>query len=256
MVAHPRPSGPPTRGRAVRPPEAGPTPTDAVVAGGTDGNEVVLPRREPQPVLVPARRPLGDDARDDRPPRLRRLAGCRSVSWAWRPRDGRPGLGAGFLGLASGSCELGSARARPAPHTSRGRAGEPRTGRLRARHHLASLAAGRGRPDRTQAVGRRGLDAAGAALALPVERAPMRVRGPGLEIELRVIRWVAEEVVDELQPGAQAGLGRLEHMFETLGGGSDGMGGSLQGKMGRFITPRDRGRGRSITRPRGWIGAC
>jgi hypothetical protein len=81
-------------------------------------------------------------------------------------------------------------------------------------------------------VSSRGLYAAGPALALPAERAAMRVRGPRLEIELRVIRWVAEEVVDERHPGAQAGLGRLEHMFETLGGGSDGMGARLQGKTG------------------------
>jgi len=79
----------------------------------------------------------------------------------------------------------------------------------------------------------------------------MRVRSPRLEIELRVIRWVAEEVVDELQPGAQAGLGRLEHMFETLGGGSDGMDSPLQGKMRRSITPADRRIGRSITRREG-----
>jgi hypothetical protein len=79
----------------------------------------------------------------------------------------------------------------------------------------------------------------------------MRVGSPRLETELRVIRWVAEEVVDELEPGAQSGLGRLEHMFETLGDGSDGMGGPLQGKMGRSITPPGRRTGGSITRPGG-----
>ena len=60
----------------------------------------------------------------------------------------------------------------------------------------------------------------------------MRVRGPGLEIEMRVSRWVAEhvveDVVDERQPGAQAGLRRMEHMFVTLGGGPDRTGLRLQ----------------------------
>ena len=32
----------------------------------------------------------------------------------------------------------------------------------------------------------------------------MGVRSPRLEIEMRVIRWVAEEVVEDRKPGAQA----------------------------------------------------
>jgi hypothetical protein len=129
------------------------------------------------------------------------------------------------------------------------------TFRLRLAHHLTSVAGRRRGPDRAQAVGGWGRDAAGAALALPTERAAMRVRGPRLEIELRVIRRVAEEVVDELQPGAQAGLGRQEHMFETLGGPSDGMGGRLQGESGRFITPSGERLERSITSVGGRIWA-
>ena len=59
-------------------------------------------------------------------------------------------------------------------------------------------------PNRADAVGGRGWHAAGAPPSLPLERAAMRVRGPRLEIEVRVIRWVAEEVVEERKPGAQA----------------------------------------------------
>ena len=33
----------------------------------------------------------------------------------------------------------------------------------------------------------------------------MRVRGPRLEIVAHVSRWVAEEVVEDREPGAQAG---------------------------------------------------
>jgi hypothetical protein len=55
-------------------------------------------------------------------------------------------------------------------------------------------------------VGGPGRHRAGAALALEAERSPMRVRCPRLEIEVRVSRWVAEhvveDVVDERQPGA------------------------------------------------------
>jgi hypothetical protein len=151
-----------------------------------------------------------------------RSAGLSASQWACRPRRGlvRP------RGRAlPGSSRPSSAR-RPAFCPWR-----PAV-RLRLAHHLASIATGWRGPDRAEAVGSRGLYAAGPALALPAERAAMRVRGPRLEIELRVIRWVAEEVVDERHPGAQAGLGRLEHMFETLGGGSDGMGARLQGKTG------------------------
>jgi hypothetical protein len=68
----------------------------------------------------------------------------------------------------------------------------------------------------------------------------MRVRCPRLEIEVRVSRWVAEDVVedvvDERQPGAQAGLGRLEHMFVTLGGAPDGMGPRLQAALQQVRT--------------------
>jgi len=53
-------------------------------------------------------------------------------------------------------------------------------------------------------MGWRGWHAAGAALALPVERAAMWVHRPRLEIKVRVSRWVAEEVVDDREPGAQA----------------------------------------------------
>jgi hypothetical protein len=53
-------------------------------------------------------------------------------------------------------------------------------------------------------VGGRRWDAAATARSLPLKRAAMGVRGPRLEIETRVIRWVGEEVVDDREPGAQA----------------------------------------------------
>ena len=53
-------------------------------------------------------------------------------------------------------------------------------------------------------MGGRGWDAAATARSLPVKRAAMGVRGPRLEIETRVIRWVGEEVVYDREPGAQA----------------------------------------------------
>jgi hypothetical protein len=49
----------------------------------------------------------------------------------------------------------------------------------------------------------RGWDAAGAPPPLPLERAAMGVRRPRLGIDVRVSRWVAEEVVDGGKPGAQ-----------------------------------------------------
>jgi hypothetical protein len=39
---------------------------------------------------------------------------------------------------------------------------------------------------------------------------------------VRVIWMVAEDVVEPAQPGAQAMCGGLEHMFDRVGGGSDG----------------------------------
>lgn len=49
-----------------------------------------------------------------------------------------------------------------------------------------------------------GRHAAATARSLPLERAAMGVRDPRLEIEMRVSRWVAEEVVDDREPGAHA----------------------------------------------------
>jgi len=71
-------------------------------------------------------------------------------------------------------------------------------------HHLASSIEIRRGPDRAKAVGGRGWHAAGATLPLPPERAAMRVRSPTLESEMRVNGWVAKEVVDDREPGAQA----------------------------------------------------
>jgi hypothetical protein len=51
---------------------------------------------------------------------------------------------------------------------------------------------------------RRCWHAAGAPPPLPLERAAMWVRSPRLEVDARVSRWVAEEVVDDREPGAQA----------------------------------------------------
>jgi len=62
----------------------------------------------------------------------------------------------------------------------------------------------RGASDRAQAIRRSGRNAAAPPLALPAQRAAMGVRLPGLWIIVRVSRWVAEEVVDELHPGAHA----------------------------------------------------
>jgi hypothetical protein len=53
-------------------------------------------------------------------------------------------------------------------------------------------------------MGGRGWHAAAAARSLPLKRAAMGVRGPRLEIERRVIRWVGEEVVQDRETGAQA----------------------------------------------------
>ncbi|MGO9890244.1 MAG: hypothetical protein ACLP0L_20395 [Solirubrobacteraceae bacterium] len=53
-------------------------------------------------------------------------------------------------------------------------------------------------------MGGRGWHAAAAAGSLPLKRAAMGVRGPRLEIELRVILWVGEEVVDDREKGAHA----------------------------------------------------
>ena len=49
-----------------------------------------------------------------------------------------------------------------------------------------------------------GWHAAATARSLPLERAAVGVHGPRLEIEMRVSRRVAEEVVDDREPGAQA----------------------------------------------------
>jgi hypothetical protein len=50
----------------------------------------------------------------------------------------------------------------------------------------------------------RGWHAAGATRSLQPDRAAMRVRGPRLEIETRVRWWVAEEVLGDREPGAEA----------------------------------------------------
>jgi hypothetical protein len=53
-------------------------------------------------------------------------------------------------------------------------------------------------------MGGKGRHAAATARSLPLKRAAMGVRSPRLEIEMRVSRWVGEEVVDDREPGAQA----------------------------------------------------
>jgi hypothetical protein len=43
------------------------------------------------------------------------------------------------------------------------------------------------------------------------------------ELSVRAVRWIADEhVVDDVQPGAQALFGRLEHMFGSVERGADG----------------------------------
>jgi hypothetical protein len=39
---------------------------------------------------------------------------------------------------------------------------------------------------------------------------------------VRIVQWVAEDVLGPTQPGAQALSRRLEHMFDSVGWGSDG----------------------------------
>jgi hypothetical protein len=53
-------------------------------------------------------------------------------------------------------------------------------------------------------MGGRGRHAAATARSLRLERAAMGVRGPRLEVKMRVSRWVGQEVVDDREPGAQA----------------------------------------------------
>jgi hypothetical protein len=78
------------------------------------------------------------------------------------------------------------------------------------------------RPDWAKTMcGRRG-NTPGTPLALPVRRAPMRVLGPRPGVDGRVSWWVAQDVIGERQPGAQAVIRRLEHMFGRIGEGSDG----------------------------------
>lgn len=68
---------------------------------------------------------------------------------------------------------------------------------------LVPPAGTRSAADRAQAVRRRGRDAPSPPLALPTQRLAVRVRLPRLEIGVRVIRWVAQEVLGKRQPGAQ-----------------------------------------------------
>lgn len=69
---------------------------------------------------------------------------------------------------------------------------------------------------------RAGGDRAGSARALPSQRTTVGMRERIVLRLVRVIWMVAEDVVEPAQPGAQAMCGGLEHMFDRVGGGSDG----------------------------------
>jgi hypothetical protein len=72
-------------------------------------------------------------------------------------------------------------------------------------------------------VGPRRRDAAAAPLALPAQRATVRMRGYDRRLGVRVNRWIPDEhLVDNVQPGAQTLLGRLEHMFASVERRPDG----------------------------------
>ena len=88
---------------------------------------------------------------------------------------------------------------------SRGQGCKPtRPTPYRLPHHLASSAEARDGSDRAQAMCRWWWHAAAAPAPLPLERAAMGMRSPRLEIDVRVSRWVTEEVVEDREPGAQA----------------------------------------------------
>ena len=80
------------------------------------------------------------------------------------------------------------------------------------------------RSHRAEAMGRAGDYSAGAARALPTERATVGMRERIVLRLVRVIWMVGEDVVEPTQPGAQTMCGRLEHMFERVGPSSDGTG--------------------------------
>jgi hypothetical protein len=58
------------------------------------------------------------------------------------------------------------------------------------------------------------------ALPALVARAELAAMG----VWRRVRRWIAENVIEDAQPGAQSLSRRLEHMFVRVGEGSDGTG--------------------------------
>jgi len=64
-------------------------------------------------------------------------------------------------------------------------------------------------------------DRAATALVAPAELTAMRVRR-------RVRRWIAENVIEDAQPGAQSLSRRLEHMFVRVGAVSDGTDGGVE----------------------------
>jgi len=75
-----------------------------------------------------------------------------------------------------------------------------------------------------EAMRRVGGYGARSAPALPAQWATMRMRQRIVRRLMRAIWMVGEDVIEPSQPGAQTMCGRLEHMFERVGGYSDGTG--------------------------------
>jgi hypothetical protein len=102
--------------------------------------------------------------------------------------------------------------------TTSGPPSQPVTRGLRLLQRLIAFLDVPGRTDGGEAVGGPRRDGPGAALVLPAKRASM-----WMWMWMHCHRRIAEEVLSDAQPGAQAVCGRLEHMFERVGEPSDGI---------------------------------
>ena len=74
----------------------------------------------------------------------------------------------------------------------------------------------------------------------------MGMREQVVRMIMRVLWWVGEDVLEPAHPGAQALCRRLEHMFERVGGRSDG---TVEGDW--VLNGRDAPRGPVPDRPCG-----
>ena len=72
----------------------------------------------------------------------------------------------------------------------------------------------------------------------------------------RVRRWIAENVIEQAQPGAQSPRRRLEHMFVRVGEASDGTGERVEPSLSaslrssRHVGERKEGEALSLVRTR------